>query len=65
MKNDYIEFEAKFYPVDKEKYRKKLLSIGAKLVISERKMIRIVADDRKVLIRGIVKTPRELTKILK
>lgn len=44
--NDYTEFEAKFYPVNKEEYRKKLLSIGAKLVIPERKMIRIVADDR-------------------
>jgi adenylate cyclase, class 2 len=39
---DYTEFEAKFYPVDKDKYRKKLLSIGAKLVIPERKMLRIV-----------------------
>lgn len=43
---DYTEFEAKFYPVDKEEYRKKLSSIGAKLVIPERKMIRIVADKR-------------------
>jgi hypothetical protein len=25
---DFTEFEAKFYPVDKEEYRKKLLSIG-------------------------------------
>lgn len=40
------EFEAKFYPVNKEEYRKKLLSIGAKLIISERKMIRIIADSR-------------------
>jgi predicted adenylyl cyclase CyaB len=40
---DYTEFEAKFYPVDKEEYRKKLTSIGAKLVIPERKMIRVVA----------------------
>jgi len=48
MKNikDYTEFEAKFYPVDKEEYRKKLISIGAKLIIPERKMIRIVADKR-------------------
>ena len=38
---DYTEFEAKFYPVDKEEYRKRLLSIGAKLTIPERKMIRI------------------------
>jgi predicted adenylyl cyclase CyaB len=43
---DYTEFEAKFYPVNKEEYRKKLLSIGAVLVIPERKMIRIVADKR-------------------
>jgi predicted adenylyl cyclase CyaB len=43
---DYTEFEAKFYPVDKEEYRKKLLSIGAKLTIPERKMIRMVADKR-------------------
>jgi adenylate cyclase, class 2 len=46
MKTDYTEFEAKFYPVDKGKYRKKLLSIGAKLDIPERKMIRFVADRR-------------------
>jgi len=45
-RNDYTEFEAKFYPVDKEEYRKKLLSIGAKLTIPERKLIRIVADKR-------------------
>lgn len=43
---DYTEFEAKFYPVNKEEYREKLLSIGAKLVIPERKMLRIVADSR-------------------
>ena len=43
---DYTEFEAKFYPVNKEEYRKKLLSIGAKLGIPERKMIRVVADKR-------------------
>lgn len=43
---DYTEFEAKFYPVNKEEYRKKLLAIGAKLDVSERKMIRIVADHR-------------------
>ena len=43
---DYIEYEAKFYPVDKVEYRKKLLSIGAKLAIPERKMLRIVADTR-------------------
>ena len=38
------EFEAKFYPVEKKTYRKKLKALGAKLVIPERKMIRIVAD---------------------
>ena len=43
---DYTEFEAKFYPVDKDEYRKKLLSIGAELDIPERKMTRIVADHR-------------------
>lgn len=43
---DYTEFEVKFYPVDKEEYRKKLQQIGAKLLISERKMIRLVADYR-------------------
>ncbi len=46
MTKDYTEYEAKFYPVDKEEYRKKLLSIGAILAIPERKMIRIVADTR-------------------
>lgn len=43
---DFTEFEAKFYPIDKEEYRKKLESIGAKLVIFERKMVRIVGDRR-------------------
>lgn len=38
------EFEAKFYPVNKDEYRKKLLSIGAKLTIPERKMRRLIAD---------------------
>ena len=46
MKADYTEYEAKFYPVDKEQYRKKLKSIGAELLIPERKMIRVVADKR-------------------
>ena len=41
---DSTEFEAKFYPVNKDEYRKKLLSIGAKLKIKERKMIRFVGD---------------------
>lgn len=40
------EFEAKFYPVDKEEYRKKLTEIGAKLVIPERKMKRSIFDGR-------------------
>jgi len=39
------EFEAKFYPIDKEKYRKLLKKLGAKLVISERKMIRAIGDN--------------------
>jgi adenylate cyclase class IV len=38
------EFEAKFYPVDKEEYRKKLKSIGAVLSVPERKMRRVIAD---------------------
>ena len=44
--NDHTEFEAKFYPVDKEEYRKKLLKLGAKLKNPERKMIRVIADYR-------------------
>jgi len=40
------EFEAKFYPVNKGQYRKKLLSIGAKLTIPERKMVRVIGDNR-------------------
>jgi adenylate cyclase class IV len=43
---DFTEFEAKFYPVEKVEYRKKLSSVGAVLVIPERKMIRAVADGR-------------------
>ena len=43
---DYTEFEAKFYPVDKEEYRRKLEKIGAKLDIPERKLIRVLADGR-------------------
>jgi adenylate cyclase, class 2 len=43
---DYTEFEAKFYPVNKDEYRAKLQSVGAKLIIPERKMIRLVADYR-------------------
>ena len=41
---DSTEFEAKFYPVDKKEYRNKLQSIGAKLVVPERKMVRVIAD---------------------
>ncbi|OGM32379.1 hypothetical protein A2962_01105 [Candidatus Woesebacteria bacterium RIFCSPLOWO2_01_FULL_39_61] len=40
------EFEAKFYPVDKEEYRKKLREVGAKLQVPERRMIRAIADSR-------------------
>lgn len=43
---DNTEYEAKFYPVDKIEYRKKLESIGAKLLRAERKMIRVIADRR-------------------
>ncbi len=39
-----IEFEAKFYPVDKNKYREKLRKLGAILKISERKMRRAIVD---------------------
>ncbi|MEK7154908.1 MAG: CYTH domain-containing protein [Patescibacteria group bacterium] len=38
------EFEAKFYPVNKDKYRQKLRSIGAKLIVPERKMRRAIID---------------------
>ena len=44
---DITEYEAKFYPVNKEEYRKKLESLGAKLIIPERKLIRTIADTRK------------------
>lgn len=40
------EFEAKFYPVDKEKIRKALKKLGAKLVKPERKMRRAIASNR-------------------
>ena len=43
---DTTEYEAKFYPVNKDEYRKKLLSVGAKLLRAERKMIRVIADSR-------------------
>ena len=38
------EFEAKFYPVNKEEFRKKLKDLGAKLVFSERKMKTVLGD---------------------
>lgn len=40
------EFEAKFYPVDKEKIRKALKKLGAKLIKPERKMRRAIASNR-------------------
>lgn len=40
------ELEVKFYPIDKDKTRKKLKKIGAKLVFSERKMRRAIVDSR-------------------
>lgn len=43
---DITEYEAKFYPVKKEEYRQKLKTIGAELVIPERKMVRFIADSR-------------------
>ena len=44
MKADDTEYEAKFYPVDKEEIRKKLKKLGAKLVYPERKMRRVIVD---------------------
>ncbi len=43
-KKDFTEFEAKFYPVDKDEYRKKLTKIGATLITPERKMRRAIVD---------------------
>jgi len=40
------EIEAKFYPVNKDTYRKRLRSIGAKLIIPERLMRRAIIDRR-------------------
>ena len=40
------EFEAKFYPIEKTTFRKKLQEIGAMLVIPERKMRRVIFDSR-------------------
>jgi adenylate cyclase class 2 len=42
--NTYTEFEAKFYPIDKEAFREKLKKLGAKLIIPERKMRRAIVD---------------------
>src|SRR5581483_10115164 len=44
---DNTEFEAKFGPIDKEKYREKLKSLGAKLISPERLMRRAIVDKRK------------------
>ena len=38
------EFEAKFYPVDKESFRKKLKKLGAKIFFPERKMKRVIFE---------------------
>lgn len=38
------EFDAKFYPVDKDLIRKKLQKLGAKLAAPERKMRRVIFD---------------------
>lgn len=43
-KQDFTEFEAKFYPVQKDVYREKLASIGAILITPERKMRRVIVD---------------------
>lgn len=42
--HDFIEFEAKFYPVKKDFYRKKLTVLGAKRIIPERLMRRALVD---------------------
>jgi adenylate cyclase class 2 len=41
-----IEFEAKFYPVNKDEIRKATEKIGAKLVKPERKMRRVISNSR-------------------
>ncbi len=41
------EFEAKFYPIDKDCFRKKLPELGAELIVPERKM-RISEIDQRV-----------------
>lgn len=40
------EFEVKFYPINKEEYRRKLTLLGAKCINPERKMRRAIADRR-------------------
>ena len=40
------EIEAKFYPVNKGVFRKKLKTLGAKLIIPERKMKTVLGDKR-------------------
>jgi adenylate cyclase class 2 len=40
------EFEAKFYPVNKDKFRKKLKKLGAVLIHPERRMYRALSDKR-------------------
>jgi adenylate cyclase class 2 len=40
------EFEAKFYPVNKNEIREALTKIGAKMVKSERKMRRVISNRR-------------------
>ena len=49
---DTTEYEAKFYPVNKESYRAKLKSLGAVLLHPERKMIRIIADQHSTPLLG-------------
>lgn len=44
--SQYIEYEAKFYPVDKGLLRKALKDIGGDLKTAERKMRRIMFDER-------------------
>lgn len=41
-----VEFEVKFYPINKEQVRKKLKLLEAKLIHPERKMRRAIADIR-------------------
>lgn len=41
------EFEAKFFPINKEKFRRKLKSLGAKLIFRERKMRTVLGDKRR------------------